>query len=81
MCKELKINKISEDTIYISTGFGEWIAEKGKNGYSLSHINQESNRKNKYRGHKQNKTFDDLDSIYSYVKSHDYRLFIPKMRK
>ena len=80
MCKELKVNKISEDTIYISTGFGEWIAERCRNGYSLEHVNQQSNRKNKYRTHKQDKTFEDLESVYSYVKKHDYRLFIPRMR-
>ena len=41
MCKTITIKEISEDTIYFSSGFSEWYAERLNNGqYELRHTNR-----------------------------------------
>ena len=74
MCKTITIKEISEDTIYFSSGFSEWYAERLNNGlYELKHMNKRHNSKGKHKAHRQNKMFEDIESIKEFIEKHDFR--------
>ena len=74
MCKTITIKEISEDTIYFSSGFSEWYAERLNNGqYELRHMNKRHNSKGKHKAHRQNKMFNDVESIKEFIEKHDFR--------
>ena len=76
MCKTITTKQISEDTIYFSSGLSEWYAEKLESGrFELRHMNKKHNNSRKHKAHRQNKTFQDVESMVDWIRKHDFRIF------